>query len=68
VDDPESALADAVRSLLADGIGLVTVLIGEGVEAGANEVEDWVRSVAPDLEVEAHRAGLTLHAFQIGAE
>jgi DAK2 domain fusion protein YloV len=68
VGDPEEALQDAVRAVAGDGAGLITVLIGEGIAAAANEVEDWVRAVAPGLEVEAHRAGLTRHAFQIGAE
>jgi len=68
VEDPRGALQAAIHTLLADDIGLVTVLIGDDVDCAANDVEDWVRSVAPELEVEAHRAGLTQHAFQIGAE
>ncbi len=68
VEDPKAALQEAITKLVADDVGLVTVLIGADVETAANEVEDWVRSVAPELEVEAHRAGLTQYAFQIGAE
>lgn len=67
-DDLRSGLQSAITNLFGDGAGLVTVLIGASVDAAPNEVEEWVREVAPAIEVEAHRSGLNGNAFVIGAE
>ena len=68
VVDHRGALQEAISALADEAAGLFTVLIGEGVDAGADLVEEWVREVAPGAEVEAHRAGLTEYDFLIGAE
>ena len=66
--DPKADLQREVSSLVDGGAGLVTVLIGTSVDAPPNDVEDWVREVAPKVEVEAHRSGLEHPTFAIGAE
>ena len=64
-DDLAAALAPA----LAEGAGLVTVLIGEGAGVAPAEVEAWVRAlVPPGVEVEAHFGGQTSPALAVGVE
>jgi DAK2 domain fusion protein YloV len=66
--DPRAMLERRVTELVAEGAGLVTVLIGAAVEVAPNDVEHWVRGAAPEIEVEAHHSGLDDYAFLIGAE
>jgi dihydroxyacetone kinase-like predicted kinase len=63
------ALAGALAPALAEGAGLVTVLIAEGAGVAPAEVEAWVRAlVQPGVEVEAHYGGQAAPALAIGVE
>ena len=63
------ALAAALGPALAEGAGLVTVLIGEGAGVSPDEVEAWVRAlVPPGVEVEAHFGGQAAPALAVGVE
>ncbi|HET6692536.1 MAG TPA: hypothetical protein VFG74_16905, partial [Miltoncostaeaceae bacterium] len=64
-DDLAAALAPA----LAEGAGLVTVLIGEGAGVAPDEVEVWLRAIVPPgVEVEAHFGGQGAPALAVGVE
>jgi DAK2 domain fusion protein YloV len=52
----EPVAREVVERLLGEASDVLTVLIGEGVEAGGELVEA-VRDAHPDLEVEVHKGG-----------
>jgi hypothetical protein len=62
-------LAAALAPVLADGAGLVTVLVGAGAGVTPAEVESWARAlVPPGVEVEAHDGGQAWPVLAVGVE
>ncbi len=63
---------DALRAALApvaDGVSLVTVLVGAGAGVDPAVVEGWVRAVVGDgVEVEAHDGGQAAPVLAVGVE
>jgi dihydroxyacetone kinase-like predicted kinase len=68
-DDVAGALVAVAEVITEPDAEMVTIITGEGADAGAiAAVEGWLAVNRPHVEIEIHRGGQPLYPYFIGAE